>query len=203
MYIYIGKSGKSASKKAGRENKDKEKEMNKEGEIYVNIGEDDKKKKKRKKFVVYTDIRPPNPSSDVTTDECMSDSQNKGIIEDGKIDKVGGFEAPSSSSVSVIPMCLDNSKLQNNGLIQVEEGEKINNVDIDKVESERGGGGTGGTFSVGCYPQPLNAPKGNALFPELMLACFELEKAICPHRIPSSTIGKKHLSTLGAVFYTE
>jgi hypothetical protein len=123
------------------------------------------------------------------------------------------------------------------GMIKIKEGEEIRKVDGLKVqerESERGGGGTGGTFSVGyifmyiyvyiyiytyiyiriyintyksiyiyiyiyvylyihihiyrCYPPPLNAPKGNALFPELMLACFELEKAICPHRVPSSTI---------------
>jgi tRNA U38,U39,U40 pseudouridine synthase TruA len=48
--------------------------------------------------------------------------------------------------------------------------------------------GVGGSFSVGCLPKHLAQPKGNALFPELMRACFELEKVLCPHRPPSSTI---------------
>jgi tRNA pseudouridine(38-40) synthase len=75
--------------------------------------------------------------------------------------------------------------------------------------------GVGGSFSVGCLPKHLAQPKGNALFPgkscgncstgaycsatsiyycvlhcvaELMKACFELERALCPNRPPSSTI---------------
>lgn len=75
--------------------------------------------------------------------------------------------------------------------------------------------GVGGSFSVGCLPKHLAQPKGNALFPgtrqvfgalscsiaeslilfdyccpftELMKACFELERALCPDRPPSSTI---------------
>ena len=78
--------------------------------------------------------------------------------------------------------------------------------------------GVGGSFSVGCLPKHLAQPRGNTLFPgtvtisdilleisfllffccclyhvytlltELMKACFELERAICPHRPPSSTI---------------
>ena len=46
----------------------------------------------------------------------------------------------------------------------------------------------GGTFSVGCLPKPLAPPKGNTLFPELMRACFLLERVLRPNRAPSSTI---------------
>lgn len=46
----------------------------------------------------------------------------------------------------------------------------------------------GGSFSVGVYPAPLAKPKGNELFPELVIACFLLEKIISPSRPPSSTI---------------
>jgi len=54
-------------------------------------------------------------------------------------------------------------------------------------------GGTGGTFSVGAFPEGLLQPKGNALFPELMHAAFELERAVFPNRTPSSTIAiNKH-----------
>jgi tRNA U38,U39,U40 pseudouridine synthase TruA len=54
-------------------------------------------------------------------------------------------------------------------------------------------GGQGGTFSVGAFPEGLLQPKGNALFPELMRAAFELERVIFPHRTPSSTIAiNKH-----------
>lgn len=49
-------------------------------------------------------------------------------------------------------------------------------------------GGRGGSFTVGVLPAPLAPPKGNDLFPELMHACFRLERALCPHRPPSSTI---------------
>lgn len=49
-------------------------------------------------------------------------------------------------------------------------------------------GSIGGSFSVGIYPKPLVAPKGNALFPDLVNACFLLERIITPHRPPSSTI---------------
>lgn len=78
--------------------------------------------------------------------------------------------------------------------------------------------GVGGSFSVGCLPKHLAQPKGNQLFPgehcvdygwnkcvlvtfnfmcgitffhgitDLMKACFDLEKVLCPHRPPSSTI---------------
>jgi len=46
----------------------------------------------------------------------------------------------------------------------------------------------GGSFSVGCLPKHLVQPKGNALFPDLMKACFELETFLCPDRTPSGTI---------------
>jgi len=46
----------------------------------------------------------------------------------------------------------------------------------------------GGTFSVGCLPKPLAPPKGNTLFPDLMRACFLLERVLRPNRAPSSTI---------------
>ena len=46
----------------------------------------------------------------------------------------------------------------------------------------------GGTFSIGSFPSHLPVPKGNDLFPELLEACFELERIILPHRKPSTTI---------------
>lgn len=49
-------------------------------------------------------------------------------------------------------------------------------------------GGRGGSFSVGALPKHLIQPKGNDLFPELMRACFRLERALCPDRPPSATI---------------
>ncbi|CAE8641853.1 unnamed protein product [Polarella glacialis] len=49
-------------------------------------------------------------------------------------------------------------------------------------------GGQGGSFSVGSMPPPLEAPNANLTFPELALAAFELEKALLPDRLPSSTI---------------
>lgn len=49
-------------------------------------------------------------------------------------------------------------------------------------------GGRGGSFGLGALPPPLAQPKGNALFSELLTACFELEAALCPGRIPSATI---------------
>ena len=49
--------------------------------------------------------------------------------------------------------------------------------------------GGGGTFAVGSMPPPLEPPlKANAVFLDLMEACFELEAALLPHRPPSSTI---------------
>ena len=52
-----------------------------------------------------------------------------------------------------------------------------------------GEGGASGSFSVGSMPDDRNKqPKGNALFPELVKAAFELELALCPDREPSSTI---------------
>jgi len=47
---------------------------------------------------------------------------------------------------------------------------------------------TSGSFSVGVYPAPLAEPKGNKIFPELVIACFLLERVISPGRPPSSTI---------------
>jgi hypothetical protein len=51
---------------------------------------------------------------------------------------------------------------------------------------QEGQGGASGSFSVGIMPN--DQPKGNSLFPELMKAAFELELALRPDRIPSSTI---------------
>jgi len=55
-----------------------------------------------------------------------------------------------------------------------------------------GGGGSsgvvGGTFALGSQPPPLEPPKGNTLFKDLLIACFELESLLLPNRIPSSTI---------------
>lgn len=57
-------------------------------------------------------------------------------------------------------------------------------VESATVES----GGHGGTFSVGAFPLSQSQPKGNELFPELVKACFDLEKIILPNRKPSTTI---------------
>lgn len=56
----------------------------------------------------------------------------------------------------------------------------------DSTLSENGG--RGGSFSVGVLPAPLAAPRGNELFPELVRACFLLEKKLLPDRRPSTTI---------------
>ena len=54
-------------------------------------------------------------------------------------------------------------------------------------------GGVGGTFSIGVLPGNLAQPKANSLFPELLKACFALERVVAPHRPPSSTIAvNKH-----------
>lgn len=52
---------------------------------------------------------------------------------------------------------------------------------------EEGQGGASGSFSVGAFPGEMQ-PKGNELFPELMKAAFDLERALLPDREPSSTI---------------
>ena len=60
-----------------------------------------------------------------------------------------------------------------------------------KVIDEEGTGGNaqGGSFSVGAMPEGMAAPRGNALFPELLRAAFKLERVISPpDRKPSSTI---------------
>eukprot|EP01031_Cornospumella_fuschlensis_P025957 gene25957-31347_t len=49
-------------------------------------------------------------------------------------------------------------------------------------------GGRGGSFSVGALPAHLPQPKGNTLFPELVYACFMLERMLLPHRPPSGMI---------------
>ena len=41
----------------------------------------------------------------------------------------------------------------------------------------------GNTFSVGTVPGNNIAPRGNDLFPDLVKAAFELEAALCPHRL--------------------
>ena len=51
----------------------------------------------------------------------------------------------------------------------------------------------GGTFTLGAFPSGTLQPKGNPLFPELLLAIFELERAILPNRVPSTTVAiNKH-----------
>jgi hypothetical protein len=49
-------------------------------------------------------------------------------------------------------------------------------------------GGRGGSFSVGALPRHMPSPRGNELFPDLMRACFELERTLLPERPPSATI---------------
>lgn len=52
-----------------------------------------------------------------------------------------------------------------------------------------GQGGASGSFSVGLMPGiGSKTPKSNYLFPELVKAAFELERALCPEREASSTI---------------
>ena len=65
--------------------------------------------------------------------------------------------------------------------------EKENNNNQDKI--------VGGSFSIGVMGLNLAAPRGNALFPELVQACFDLEQTLSPHRIPSSTIAVNRNAT--------
>jgi tRNA U38,U39,U40 pseudouridine synthase TruA len=52
---------------------------------------------------------------------------------------------------------------------------------------------TGGTFTLGAFPEGQSQPKGNNTFPELLKAIFELETLILPNRPPSSTVAvNKH-----------
>jgi hypothetical protein len=46
----------------------------------------------------------------------------------------------------------------------------------------------GGSFTVGALPTHMAQPKGNQLFPDLMRACFDLERELFPHRLGSGTI---------------
>jgi tRNA pseudouridine(38-40) synthase len=46
----------------------------------------------------------------------------------------------------------------------------------------------GGTFALGTMPPPLEKPRSNEFFFDLMYAAFALERAISPKRPPSSTI---------------
>jgi len=51
----------------------------------------------------------------------------------------------------------------------------------------------GGTFTLGAFPEGTLQPKGNPVFPDLLLAIFELERAILPCRAPSTTVAiNKH-----------
>ncbi|KAL3920100.1 MAG: hypothetical protein SGILL_003430, partial [Bacillariaceae sp.] len=51
-----------------------------------------------------------------------------------------------------------------------------------------GQGGASGSFSVGYMPGTSNQPKANSMFPKLVKAAFDLERALYPDREPSSTI---------------
>lgn len=46
----------------------------------------------------------------------------------------------------------------------------------------------GGTFALGAMPPPLEFPKSNQIFKELLVSCFQLERILKPNRKPSSTI---------------
>lgn len=46
----------------------------------------------------------------------------------------------------------------------------------------------GGSFTVGALPAHMAQPKGNQLFPDLLRACFDLERELFPHRLGSGTI---------------
>lgn len=54
---------------------------------------------------------------------------------------------------------------------------------------QEGEGGASGSFSVGIMPDGgCSQPKGNLLFPELVRAAFELERALKPDRPPSVSV---------------
>lgn len=67
-----------------------------------------------------------------------------------------------------------------------EEGDKTDATTADTPHSASAKGS--GSFSVGVLPAGQHQPKGNALFPELLVACFELERALFPDRAPSSMV---------------
>lgn len=60
--------------------------------------------------------------------------------------------------------------------------------DSASVSASTGSGCGSGSFSVGVLPAGMQPPKGNDLFPELLRACFELERRLCPHRPPSAMV---------------
>ena len=71
----------------------------------------------------------------------------------------------------------------------VAKANKIDGSTASAYAFKEGQGGASGSFSVGAMPgDRCEQPKGNALFPELMKAAFELEQVLCPNREPSSTI---------------
>ena len=76
------------------------------------------------------------------------------------------------SSLSVAHSIARNNKYERSSAYVFKEGE----------------GGASGSFSVGGMPGTSSQPKANTLFPELMKAAFELERALLPDREPSSTI---------------
>jgi hypothetical protein len=105
---FVGKSGKSAMKKAGKGNKDKEIDRNKmDGDVHTDDSEIDKIKKKRKKFVVYTDIRATSSSttsSQPSSSSCIECSSSKEYSSSKEI------ASPSSSSTNLI--IIDNSTVE-------------------------------------------------------------------------------------------
>lgn len=98
-------------------------------------------------------------------------------------DKSGSWPSTSPKRQLVMVSTTGN-EAQNDNLQSETEGSSAYNFLEEGQE-----GGASGSFSVGATPgQSYELPKGNSLFPELMRAAFELEIALCPKRISSSTI---------------
>ena len=83
---------------------------------------------------------------------------------------------------------LDESRTKN--LTAARMAAKTNNSESRSCaySFQEGQGGASGSFSVGIMPDRSSQPKGNLQFPKLVKAAFELERALCPDREPSSTI---------------
>ena len=117
---------------------------------------------------------------------------SKVLEELRKADSSGNWPTttPKRQLVMVSSSETDDPKKNNGSLAIAHLKAKANNFEsVSAYSFKEGQGGASGSFSVGGMPgQGCEPPKGNALFPGLMKAAFELEIALCPNREPSSTI---------------
>mmetsp|Transcript_15656 Transcript_15656/g.32922 ORF Transcript_15656/g.32922 Transcript_15656/m.32922 type:complete len:930 (+) Transcript_15656:28-2817(+) len=97
---------------------------------------------------------------------------------------------PSTSPKRSLVMVTTNSEESNVKSIAVaQSATRTKETRTSAYAYKEGEGGASGSFSVGAMPDlGCNQPKGNILFPELVKAAFELERALKPDREPSSTI---------------